>query len=394
MSILSIRDVPLAGRRVFVRADLNAPLDGDRIRDASRLEAALPTLRRCLEQGARVVLASHLGRPKGKPNPAFSLEPVGAWLAEALGVEVLLTDEPVGDGARQVVRSARDGQIVLLQNLRFDAREKAADDAFARALAEGVDVFVGDAFGTCHRRHASVYVLPTLVADRCMGLLLEREVEALSKLLGTVRRPYVAVLGGAKVSDKLPVIESLLGRVDRILIGGAMAYTFLKATGREVGDSLVETTHLQAARNTLEHARLRRVEILLPRDHRVSTTLDGSAGAWTVDNEQGIASGHKGVDIGPATEELYAQALQAAGTVFWNGPMGIFEVEAFASGTRAMAKALAGSSSFSVVGGGDSVAALKASGLEGNVGHVSTGGGASLEFMKGGTLPGIAALES
>ncbi len=393
MAILKVNEVPLEGRRVFLRADLNAPIKNGKLGDASRLEAALPTLRYCLDKGAKVVMASHLGRPKGAPDPAYSMEPVGAWFAEKLGIDVLLTDEPVGDGARRVVQNAREGQLVLLENLRFHPGEKAGDDAFARALMEGVDVYVSDAFGTAHRKDASVVAAAILAPERAMGFLLAAEVEALTRLLGTVSRPYVALLGGAKVSDKLPVIESLLGRVDRILVGGAMAYTFLKAAGIGVGDSLVETSHLQAAAETQRNARLRGVELVLPVDHRAATALDGSEGCNIVELGQNIPEGKKGVDIGPATEALFAEHLRGAGTVFWNGPMGIFEVPAFAGGTNAMAAAMAETRAFTVVGGGDSVAALKGSGLEAKIDHVSTGGGASLEFLRGKVLPGIAALE-
>ncbi len=394
MTIYKVKEVPLRGRRVFIRADLNVPLKDGRVADSARLEAALPTIEYCLGERAQVVLASHLGRPKGKPDPAYSMEPVGAWLAEALDVEVLVPDMPTGDGARQVVRSAHDGQLVLLQNLRFDPGEKAGDEAFARALAEGMDVYVGDAFGTCHRKHASMVALPALVPERAMGLLLEAEIRALSRLLGEVDRPYVAVLGGAKVSDKLPVIESLLGRVDRILIGGAMAYTFLLAEGREVGGSLVERSHLAAAAETLKNARLRGVEIVLPVDHVAVEDLDGTEPGRVFSADEGIPSGFKGVDIGPETSDLFRDAVLSAGTVFWNGPMGIFEREPFDRGTNDVAAAMAEASAFTVVGGGDSVAAVRKTGLQDRIDHVSTGGGASLEFLKGDVLPGIAALES
>lgn len=394
MTIYSLKSMSFEGRRVFLRADLNVPLRDGSILDASRVSAALPTLSYCLDRGARVVLASHLGRPKGKVDPACSLEPVAAWLASHLSLEVLLPDEPVGDGARHVIQNMRDGQLVLLENLRFHPGETAGDETFARALAEGIDIYVGDAFGTCHRGHASMVALPIIVPERAMGFLMETETRALSRLLGKVSRPYVALLGGAKVSDKLPIIKSLFARVDSILIGGAMAYTFLEAMGQEVGGSLVERPQIKAAGEILRKARLRRIKLLLPVDHRVTTRLDGSAAVECRGGREGIPRDHRGVDIGPETEDLYAAEIRDAGTVFWNGPMGIFEVEPFAGGTQAMARAMARAEAFTVVGGGDSVAALTQSGLDGSIDHVSTGGGASLEFLNGEVLPGIAALES
>ena len=394
MLIHSVKELALEDRRVFLRADLNVPVSRGQITDDSRLHAALPTVRYCVERGARVVLASHLGRARGVPDGKYSLEPVGAWLAEKLELEILLTDEPVGDGARRVVQNAREGQVVLLENLRFHPGEKAGDEAFARALAEGIDVYVGDAFATCHRRDSSVVVLPTLLGERAMGFRLQAEIEAMSRLLGKASRPYVVVLGGSRTADKLPVIESLLGRVDALLLGGTLANTFLRAEGKDVGQSHVDASQLTTAAEILRNARLRGVELLLPVDLRASLRTDGTAGFVEVSAEEGVPAGMKIVDIGPRAEALYSNRLGRARTVFWNGPLGVYEVEAFAGGTLAVAGAMAESRGFTVAGGADTVAALKASGLADRIAHVSTGGDAALEFLRGMALPGIAALES
>jgi phosphoglycerate kinase len=339
------------------------------------------------------VVASHLGRPKGAPDPAYSLEPVGARLAELLGMEVLLTDEPVGDGARKVVSDLRDGQMALLENLRFHPGEAANEEPFARALASYADVYVNDAFGTAHRAHASTVGMVRYVSDKGAGFLMEKEITFLSKLLGEVERPYLAVIGGAKVSDKIGVLESLAGRVDKILIGGAMANTFLRAKGHNLGKSKVEEDKLALARSFLKKAEERTVQVLLPRDFVAAPSIDAPEG-HVVTLAQ-IGPDDMVLDIGPETARGYADEIARARTLFWNGPMGVFENKAFAEGTFAVARAVAANGrAITVVGGGDSVAAVEQAGVADKISHLSTGGGASLEFIEGKTLPGIAALES
>ncbi|HJK93975.1 MAG TPA: phosphoglycerate kinase [Polyangiaceae bacterium LLY-WYZ-15_(1-7)] len=391
MPIRSLKDLPIAGRRVFCRVDFNVPLDGTTVTDDTRIRAALPTIEHILEEGGRLVLASHLGRPKGKRVPELSLEPAAQRLAELLGVgEVVLTDDCVGDGARKVVGDLRDGQVALLENLRFHPGEKANDEAFAKQLAAYADVYVNDAFGAAHRAHASVNALPKMIGLRGAGLLLEKELAALDKLRGEVQRPYVAVLGGAKVSDKIGVIEALLSRVNALVIGGAMANTFLAAQGRSLGASLVEDEKLALARSVIAKAEEKGVDLLLPTDLRVGESLeDTSAEVVGLD---GVGGAQMALDIGPETEKVYADRVRKGGTVFWNGPMGLFENPAFAHGTTAVAEAMATCPGFTVVGGGDSVAAIQQAGLASRYDHVSTGGGASLEYMEGKKLPGVEAL--
>ena len=394
MAIKSISDLDISGRRLFIRVDFNVPLTPTgQVSDDTRIRESLPTIKLALERGARVVLASHLGRPKGKPDKQYTLEPVAARLAELIGDDVALTDEPVGDGARKVVNDLRAGAVAMLENLRFSPGEEANDEGFARALASYADVYVNDAFGTAHRAHASTVGIVKFVSDKGMGLLMEREVKFLGRLLGDVDRPFVAIIGGAKVSDKIAVLENLLGRVDQILVGGAMANTFLKAKGGKMGRSLVEEDKLALARAFLRAADVRGVDILLPRDAVAAAGTKAESGK--VVPASSIPEDLAALDIGPETARGFADTIARAKTVFWNGPMGVFESQPFAAGTLAVAKAVAGlSGALTVVGGGDSVAAVQKSGVAEKITHISTGGGASLEFLEGKKLPGLAALDN
>ncbi|MFD8966151.1 phosphoglycerate kinase [Streptomyces sp. NPDC059568] len=391
----------VGGKRVFVRADLNVPLDGTTITDDGRIRAVLPTVARLAEAGARVVVASHLGRPKGAPEPAFSLAPAAARLGELLGADVAFATDTVGDSAKAVVAGLADGQVAVIENLRFNPGETSKDDAergaFADELAELADLYVGDGFGAVHRKHASVVDLPARLPHAAGGLIAT-EVAVLKKLTDDVRRPYAVVLGGAKVSDKLGVIDHLLEKADRILIGGGMLFTFLKAQGHEIGSSLVQEDQIPAVQEYLKRADERGVEFVLPVDVLVAAEFPdlktkAPAHPDTVAADA-IPAGKMGLDIGPETGRLYASKLADAETVFWNGPMGVFEHPDYAEGTRAVAQALVDSPGFSVVGGGDSAAAVRILGFDENAfGHISTGGGASLEYLEGKTLPGLAALE-
>lgn len=388
--IRSVRDLDVDGRRVFVRVDFNVPLEDGKVTDDTRIRAALPTIRLVMEKGGRPVLASHLGRPKGKPDPKYSLEPAGARLAELLGAEVLLADDCIGDGPRKVVSDLRDGQVALLENLRFHAEEEANDENFAKELARLCEVYVNDAFGAAHRAHASVSALPRLVRDRGAGLLMEAELGALGKLRDEPPHPYVAVLGGAKVSDKIAVLEALLARVDTLVIGGAMANTFLAAQGRSMGKSRIEEDKLALARTILTRAEERGVSVPLPVDVVVAESTEAESGR--VIRVEEIGAEDMALDIGPESVALFAEPIRGAKAVFWNGPMGLFESPAFAKGTLGVAEAIAASPGFTVVGGGDSVAAVQQAGLADRFGHVSTGGGASLELLEGRKLPGVEAL--
>jgi phosphoglycerate kinase len=386
----TLGDLDAAGKRVFVRADLNVPLRDGKVTDDLRVRSSVPTLRRLLDQGARVVVASHLGRPKGAPDPAYSMAPVGERLAELLGTEVLVAADVVGDDARAKAEALQPGQVLLLENLRFEPGETANEDGFADALASFADAYVDDAFGAAHRAHASISGIAARLPSYA-GELLERELEVLGGLQADPARPFVAVLGGAKVSDKLTVLENLLQRVDVVAVGGAMAFTFLVADGHDVGASRVEHDQVDTVRDLVTAARERGVEVLLPTDVVIASEFAEDAPASTVSVES-IPSDQLGLDVGPDTAAAYAAAIASAGSVFWNGPMGVFEWEPFAAGTRTVAQAVADASGFTVVGGGDSAAAIRAFGLDDRVDHVSTGGGASLELLEGKDLPGVAAL--
>ncbi|GAA5610409.1 phosphoglycerate kinase [Streptomyces platensis] len=397
----TIDDLQVAGQRVFVRADLNVPLDGTTITDDGRIRAVAPTIAKLVERGAKVIVASHLGRPKGAPDPAFSLAPAAARLGDILGQDVAFATDTVGESARSVVAGLSDGQVAVLENLRFNAGETSKDDAergaFADQLAALADLYVGDGFGAVHRKHASVYDLPKRL-PHAAGDLIATEVGVLKKLTDDVKRPYVVALGGAKVSDKLAVIDQLIEKADRILVGGGMAYTFLKAKGHEVGISLLQEDQVPACLEYLARAEKRGVEFVLPVDVLVSgefPDLKTKAPAHPdVVAADAIPADKEGLDIGPKTRELYAAKLADAGTVFWNGPMGVFEHPDYAGGTKAVAQGLLDSDAFTVVGGGDSAAAVRLLGFDENAfGHISTGGGASLEYLEGKTLPGLAALE-
>lgn len=389
--IRRIDELDLRGRATFIRVDFNVPLSPERqVTDDTRIRASLPTIARAIEQGARIVLASHLGRPGGKRDMEYTLEPVATRLAELLDRDVVFADDCVGDGVRKNIRDLREGDVVLLENLRFYPGEEKNDEHFARALAENVEAYVNDAFGAAHRAHASTAGMVRFVRDRAAGFLMMKEIEYLGGLLEQPKRPFVAVVGGAKVSDKVGVLESLVARADALLVGGAMAYTLLAAKGKPVGKSRVEHASLPLAERVLKAAAARKVEVLLPEDHVVAKTFDEHATPEIVTE---IRDDAMGLDIGPKTRERFRQVILEASTVFWNGPMGVFEWKSFAEGTMAVAHAIAGSKGVSVVGGGDSVAALHASGVHDKITHISTGGGASLEMIEGKVLPGVKALE-
>ena len=394
LGIRSITELPIENKRVFIRVDFNVPLDGPRITDDSRIREALPTIKHALERGARVVLASHLGRPKKGPEKRFSLEPCALRLAELLGQDVTLPEDCVGDAARKVVFDLRGGQVALLENLRFHPEEEKDDADFCRALSELADVYVDDAFGCVHRAHASVHGLARCYRERGCGFLLEKEIAALGKIVSAPERPYVAILGGAKVSDKIAVVDSLLERVTSLLIGGAMANTFLAAKGKNMQASRVETDKLALARTILEKAQARGVSVLVPVDVVVAASIEATEGrVVSVDEVPPLTMA---LDIGPRTVASFTGPLAAAKTIFWNGPMGLFEKQAFASGTFALARAMAASPAFTLVGGGDSAAAVHAAGADvaSRMAHISTGGGASLEFIEGKRLPGIEVLRT
>jgi phosphoglycerate kinase len=394
MTIKYIDELPIAEKRVFIRVDFNVAQDATgAITDDTRIRAALPTIRYALGQKAKVILASHLGRPKGTPNPKYTLKPVGQRLADILGdVDVLLPEDCVGDAVRKLAAELQPGQVMLLENLRFHPEEEANDSEFSQQLAALAEVYVNDAFGTAHRAHASTAGMVSYVPLRGAGFLMREEVQALSGLLERPQKPFVGVLGGAKVSDKLAVIENLLNICDCLLIGGGMAYTFLAAQGVRVGSSLLEEEKIHAARRILERAETRGISIRLPLDHVIAEACEAGVPTSTTEGNA-IPDGMMGLDIGPKTIAAFGTELQKARTIFWNGPMGVFEIPAFAAGTNRVALAIAESAALSVVGGGDSIAAINKAGVASRIGHISTGGGASLEFLEGKKLPGIAALE-
>ncbi len=389
---LSIRDLDLRGKRVFIRVDFNVPLENGVVGDDTRIRSSLPTLQHALEKGATAIVASHLGRPKGQVNAKYSLRPVSVRLAELLGRPVTFATDCVGDAATSAVASVHGSGVVLLENLRFHAEEEKNDSGFAKQLAALGELYVNDAFGAAHRAHASVEGITHHVPSAAAGLLMEKELEYLGRVLSSPDRPLVAILGGAKVSDKLEVIQNFLQRVDRLIVGGAMAYTFLKARGVPVGRSLVEDDKLTAATEIEATARKRGLPIGLPIDHVVTDRLEAGASSEVLDIADAGIGDRLGVDIGPRTTQLYDSMINDAKTVVWNGPMGVFEIPEFAAGTNAIARAVAGVKGTTIVGGGDSIAAINQAGVADRITHISTGGGASLEFLGGRKLPGVEAL--
>jgi phosphoglycerate kinase len=392
MSKLSVRDIDLKGKRIFMRVDFNVPLnDAGEITDDTRIQASLPTIQYILDRGGRLILASHLGRPKGKVNPKMSLKPAATRLAQVLGKPVAFAADCVGPDAEAAAKALKDGEVLLLENLRFHPEEEKNVPEFAHKLAALAEVYVDDAFGSAHRAHASTEGITHDLSPCAAGLLMEKELEYLGKAVENPARPYVAIVGGAKVSDKIELLQNFLKIADTVLVGGAMAYTFLKAQGIETGKSKTEDDKLDLAKSLLADATARGKKFLLPKDHIVADKFDASAVAET-DANPAIPADRIGLDIGPATRAEYAAEIAKAKTIVWNGPMGVFEMPQFAEGTLAIAKAVAASSAVSIVGGGDSVAAVKKMGVAEKISHISTGGGASLEFLSGLTLPGVAAL--
>ena len=391
MDKLTIRDYDLRGKTVFMRADFNVPLDeNQKIADDTRIKAALPTIKYILEQNAKLILASHLGRPGGKIKEELRMDPVGACLEKFLNMKVTKLNDCVGEEVRRKVKDQREDEVILLENLRFYPEEKKNDENFAKELASLADVYVNDAFGTCHREHASIVGIPKYL-PALSGFLLDKEIKFLSKATESPERPYVAILGGAKVSDKLGVIENLIDKADGILIGGGMAYTFLKAEGVDIGNSILEEDKLDAARKDLGKAKEKDVKILLPLDHIIADRIDKDAEVRTTEDSN-IPDGWMGVDVGPKTIENFKESLKNARLIVWNGPVGIFEIDKFKKGTEALANFIAGLDATTIIGGGDTASAVNKLGLADKMTHISTGGGASLMFLEGSKLPGIEAL--
>jgi phosphoglycerate kinase len=392
MPIRTVNQIELKGKRVFIRVDFNVPQDEKKhITDDTRILLSLPTVRFVSEAGGKVILASHLGRPKGKRDPKFSLAPVAERLSQLLGEKVALAGDCIGEGVQNQIGGMKEGEVLLLENLRFHPEEEKNDESFSKALASLCDVYVNDAFGTAHRAHASTEGMTRYMKIVAAGFLMMKEIQSLEKALVNPEKPYVAVIGGAKVSDKIGVIQNLLDKVNTLLVGGGMAYTFLKAEGFDVGKSLVEEDQIEYSRGLLEEAK-KNINFVLPSDHVAAERMDAGAKKEIVKNQQ-IPSGWVCLDIGPETVSTFSKEIQSAKTIVWNGPMGVFEMEPFSHGTFAIAKAIASSSAFSIVGGGDSVAAVNEAGVADRIGHISTGGGASLEFLEGKKLPGIEALK-
>ena len=392
MNKKTIEDIEVSGKKVLVRCDFNVPLDGDKITDETRIVAALPTIQYLLDHNAAVILCSHLGRPKGEFNMKYSLAPVAARLSEKLGKKVVLAKYVIGEDAKKCVSEMKPGDVVLLENVRFHKEEEKNDPEFAKALASFAEIYVNDAFGTAHRAHASTegvtHYLPAVA-----GYLIGKELDFLGSAVENPKRPFVAILGGAKVKDKIGVITNLLEKVDTLIIGGGMAYTFQKAMGKEIGKSLLDEERIDLAKDLMEKAKAKGVKLLLPVDNVCGSDFSNDCNIITVDADQGIPADYEGMDIGPKSVKLFSDAIKEAKTVVWNGPMGVFEFPNFAKGTLAIATAMAESDAITIIGGGDSAAAVTQMGLADRMSHISTGGGASLEFLEGKTLPGVACLE-
>lgn len=386
--IKTIRDFDIAGKTVFLRLDLNVPLDNGKITDETRITASLPTIKYCLEKGAKLIVASHLGRPKSADDKKYSMEPVAKRLGELLDVEVVLMEEPSSEGVKHILYGHMRKQIICLENLRFDEGEVENKTELAQSWAAYTDIYINDAFGASHRAHASIHALPELMQEKGIGFLIEKEIKMLDSLTDNPKKPFIAILGGSKVSDKIPVIEKLINVVDGFIIGGAMAYTFLKAQGIAVGKSLVETDKVKYAKEMIDRIEARGKTLLLPVDHITSSSFNDVKNL-KLNSSVAIAENEMGLDIGPKTIQNYVTCLSKAETIFWNGPMGVFETKEFSKGTFAIAEAMAKNSGVRIVGGGDSAAAAEASGFADQMTHISTGGGASLEYLQGEKLPGL-----
>jgi phosphoglycerate kinase len=389
--IKTVKDFEFKNKVVFLRLDLNVPIEDGKISDETRIVAALPTIKYLMEHGARVVMASHLGRPKSAADKQYSLEPVAKRLAEHLKAEVMLVEDPQAEAVKGLLHNMRGNQLILLENVRFEPGETKDSEEFAQVLAAYSDIYINDAFGASHRAHSTIHALPKLMNKKGIGFLIEKEIQMLDRLMENPVRPYIAVLGGAKVSDKIGVIEKLIDVVDGIIIGGAMAYTFLKAQGHSVGKSLVEEDKVKYARELIERIKARKKTLLLPVDHVITGSITDTKNIDTT-KDANIPDGKMGVDIGPKTISQYTAALKEAKTVFWNGPMGVFETQEFSKGTFALAKIIAETNAMKIIGGGDSAAAAEASGYADKMTHISTGGGASLEYLQGDKLPGLEVL--